>query len=142
VVLSDAHGQLPGGRRRSLDLHDLVLLLLATGMRIGEALALDWADLDLTADVPTVRVAATLVEPRRDAGTGQVFVEGLRRQPMTKTGATRILALPSAAVEMLQKRTIRSAAGEGSPVFARSGGVGCGRTISAPSSVQWLPARP
>jgi integrase len=54
----------------------VVLVLLGTGMRIGEALVLEWADLDLHADVPCVRVAATLVEPRRDAATGQVFVAG------------------------------------------------------------------
>ena len=44
----DACGSLVGGRARTPDLHDLVLLLLATGMRIGEALALQWSDLDLT----------------------------------------------------------------------------------------------
>ena len=78
-----------GGTRRTPDLHDVVLLLLGTGMRIGEALALEWTDLDLDADIPCVRVAATMVEPRRDAATGQVFVAGLHRQPMTKTGAAR-----------------------------------------------------
>ena len=75
----------PGERS---DLHDVVLLLLGTGMRIGEALALRWTDLDLDADIPCVRVDATMVEPRRDAATGQVFVAGLHRQPMTKTGAS------------------------------------------------------
>lgn len=119
----DAHGQLLGGRRRTPDLHDLMLLLLATGMRIGEALALEWADLDISAGVPTVRVAATLVEPRRDGSSGQVFVEALHRQPMTKTGATRVLALPWAAVEMLHRRRATArAAGERSPVFAHAGG--------------------
>ena len=93
-----------GGAPRSSDLHDVVLLLLGTGMRIGEALALEWADVDLDADIPCVRVAATLVEPRRDATSEQVFVAGLHRQPMTKTGAARTIALPCAAVEMLNRR--------------------------------------
>jgi integrase len=92
----DDRGRLLGGARRTPDLHDLVLVLLGTGMRIGEALALEWADLDLHADIPFVRVGATLVEPRRDVATGQVFVAGLHRQPMTKTGAVplRCRALP------------------------------------------------
>jgi integrase len=78
--------------RRTSDLHDVVLVLLGTGMRIGEALALRWTDVDLDADVPCVRVAATMIEPRRDAATGQLFVAELHRQPMTKTGATRSIA--------------------------------------------------
>ena len=39
-VARDARGLLLGGTRRTSDLHDLVLVLLGTGMRIGEALAL------------------------------------------------------------------------------------------------------
>ena len=60
--------------------------------------------LDLHADIPYVRVDATLVEPRRDAASGQVFVAGLHRQPMTKTGAARSIALPDAVVEMVNRR--------------------------------------
>lgn len=122
-VARDGNGLALGGRRRSPDLHDLVLLLLATGMRIGEALALQWTDVDLTAAVPTVRVAATVVEPRRDAATRQVFVEALHRQPLTKTGATRVIALPSAAVQMLHRRRAAMPHPEdGPPVFAHAGG--------------------
>jgi integrase len=122
-VARNGNGVALGGRRRTPDLHDLVLLLLATGMRIGEGLALQWADLALAAEVPTVRVAATLVEPRRDAGTGQEFVGRLHRQPMTKTGGVRRLALPSAAVEMLQRRRASaSAARDEAPVFAHARG--------------------
>jgi hypothetical protein len=58
-------------------------------MRIGEALALRWTDFDLKADIPCARVDATMVEPRRDAASGQVFVAGLHRQAMTKIGAAR-----------------------------------------------------
>jgi len=112
-----------GGTRRTPDLHDVMLVLLGTGMRIGEALALEWADLDLDADIPHVRVAATMVEPRRDAATGQVFVAGLHRQPMTKTGAARTIALPSTAVAMLNQRRARMVGEhDRQPVFAREGG--------------------
>jgi integrase len=121
-VARDGRGLGLGGARRTPDLHDVVLVLLGTGMRIGEALALEWADLDLHADIPYVRVAATLVEPRRDAATGQVFVAGLHRQPMTKTGATRTIALPCAAVEMLHRRRDPRRQHERQPVFAHAGG--------------------
>ena len=122
-VARDEAGLLLGGAPRSSDLHDVVLLLLGTGMRIGEALALEWTDLDLHADIPCVRVAATLVEPRRDAASGQVFVAGLHRQPMTKTGAARTIALPRAAVEMLNRRRAGSLSQhDRQPVFAHAGG--------------------
>ena len=48
-----------------------------------------------------------MVEPSRDAATGQVLVAGLHRQPMTKTGAARTIALPGAAAEMLNRRRDR-----------------------------------
>ena len=122
-VARDERGLMLGGARRTTDLHDVVLLLLGTGMRIGEVLALEWADVDLDSDVPCVRVAATMIEPRRDAASGQVFVAGLHRQPMTKTCAARTIALPCAAVQMLDRRR----AGlmrqhERQPVFAHVGG--------------------
>src|SRR5680860_1102199 len=60
-VARDERGLLLGGARRTPDLHDVVLVLLGTGMRIGEALALRWTDLDLHADIPYARVDATLV---------------------------------------------------------------------------------
>ena len=63
-VALDGRGLGLGGARRTRDLHDVVLVLLGTGMRIGEALALEWADLHVDADIPYVRVAATLVEPQ------------------------------------------------------------------------------
>jgi integrase len=122
-VARDERGLLMGGTRRTSDLHDVVLLLLGTGMRIGEALALRWTDLDSHADIPSVRVAATMVEPRRDAATGQVFVAGLHRQSTTKTGATRSIALPLVVVEMLKRRRPGEPAQfDRQPVFPHSGG--------------------
>ena len=64
-----------------------------------------------------------MVEPRRDAATGQVFVAGLHRQPMTKTGATRSIALPHAVVEMLHRRRAGTPTQQDrQPVFAHAGG--------------------
>lgn len=120
----DKQGRPTGGKRRSPDLHELVLFMLATSTRIGEALAVTWADVDLSADPATVHIGATLVEPRKDKATGQVFVAGLRRQPLTKGGRSRTLVLPDAAVKMLDERRKRTMwRRQTDPVFAnRHGG--------------------
>jgi len=101
-------------------------------MRIGEALALEWTDLDLHADIPCVHVAATLVELRRDAASGQVFVAGLHRQPMPKTGAARTIALPGAAVKMLTGVELGCGSTIGSRCSPMRAEVGCGRTTCGP----------
>jgi len=82
-------------RARRWDLPDLTRLMLATGCRIGEALAVGWSEVDL--DAGTVDVRWHLV---RRTGVG------LLRLPATKTGAKgeRLVPLPSWAVEMLRRR--------------------------------------
>src|SRR5512142_392894 len=49
------------GPRHTGDLADVVDLMLATGARIGEVLALRWEDLDLAAAHPTVTICGTIV---------------------------------------------------------------------------------
>lgn len=94
--------------RRALewDLPDLTLLMLATGMRIGEALAVGWDEVDLTAG--TVDVCWRLVRAK-----GQ----GLSRRASTKNGepGERLLPLPSWATAMLKRRKL--ATGGAGPVF-------------------------
>lgn len=51
-----------GGPKPTSRLADIVLLLAATGMRISEALAVRWQDVDLAATPPIVTVTGTLVE--------------------------------------------------------------------------------
>src|SRR3954468_3014069 len=88
-------------RAADLDLADLVDWMLATGCRIGEALALRYGSngdgrpiLDL--DARTWEVNATVVRVR---GTG------LTIQPRPKTNAGwRVIALPDAAVRVLANR--------------------------------------
>lgn len=114
----DKQGRRIAGKGRTPDVHELALFLLATGCRIGEALAVTWRDVDLSGDVPTVHVAATLVEPRKQAPKkdraenvieeGCVFVERLHRKPITKGGGERTLILPKAGVEMLNERRKRT----------------------------------
>lgn len=44
------------------DLADVVDVLLATGCRTGEVLAIRWKDLDLTSDIPSVNIVGTIVD--------------------------------------------------------------------------------
>lgn len=95
-------------RARSLDVPDLVDWMLATGCRIGEALALrhsangDGKPL-LDFEAKTWEVDATVV---------RVPKQGLIVQPRPKTAAGwRVVAVPDFAVDMLQARPAASADG-------------------------------
>lgn len=101
----DENGLRTGGKPRSPALAELVLFLLATGTRIGEALAVRWRDLDLAGEAtgfPTVHVCGTLVEPRKG------YVPQLHRQEIPKGREERTLILPDAAVDMLLARRKRT----------------------------------
>jgi integrase len=77
------------------DVPDLIGILVGTGMRIGEATALRWQDLDLQNG--TVDVNGTVIRLR---GQGTV------RQDNTKSeSGRRLLQLPIWCVEMLLRRT-------------------------------------
>lgn len=75
------------------DLPDLVRFMLATGVRIGEALAVCWSDVDL--DAATVTVDHTVI---------RVKGRGLVRKSTKTAAGERVLPLPSWAVEMLRRR--------------------------------------
>lgn len=110
------------GNERVSDLADPIDLLLATGARTGELLALQWTDVTLGAK-PVVRLTATAV---------QLPGTGLYRQERPKTDSSnRIVHLPPFAVEMLQRRR-RDAISEW--VFPSSHG-----TLRSPSNFrrQW-----
>jgi integrase len=81
-------------KARERDLPDLVDMLLATGLRVGEALAVTWDAVDISAG--TVEVGDTVI---------RVKERGLMIKPARKTRAGfRTLLLPSWAVEMLRLR--------------------------------------
>jgi integrase len=81
-------------RAVSWDIPNLIDMLAATGLRLGECLALTWDALDL--DVGTVEVRGTVV---------RVKGKGLVIKPAPKTAAGfRTLVLPSWCVEMLRLR--------------------------------------
>lgn len=98
------------------DLPDLTRFMLATGVRMGEALALQWEDVELeSADgVGLVRIEWTVVRVR---GNGLV-----RTDPKTST-SERTLPLPSWTVAMLDARwnlAVSDGATTASPVFPDS----------------------
>ena len=91
-------GRRPGEREATdWDLPDLTLMMLATGCRIGECLAIGWSEVDL--DGAAVDVRWRLV---RRTGVG------LLRLPSTKSGrkGERLIPLPSWAVTMLRRRRL------------------------------------
>lgn len=97
-------------RATTWDLPDLTRMMLATGCRIGECLAIGWTEIDL--DDAAVDVCWRLV---RRTGVG------LLRLASTKSGeeGERLIPLPSWAVTMLKRR--RLAIGPGvEPVFPDS----------------------
>lgn len=82
-------------------------LMLGSGTRIGEALALRWCDVDL--DDATITIEGTMVD---------ISGQGVTRQAFPKTSTSRrTLRLPPFAVQALRSRLPR-AAGPDSPVFA------------------------
>jgi len=75
------------------DLPDLTRFLLATGVRIGEALALLWSQVDFAAG--TVEVTHTVI---------RIKGEGLTRQRTKTRAGERLLPLPQWALSMLRAR--------------------------------------
>lgn len=80
------------------DLPDLVFFMLATGVRIGEALAVIWSEVDF--DAGTVQITSTLV---------RVKAEGLLRKGTKSRAGERTLPLPESAVAMLRRRFMAGA---------------------------------
>jgi integrase len=78
------------GPKSSGDIADIIEVMLATGARIGEVLALRWADIDMEARV--VDVNATI---KTESGVG-TYRRGLARP--------RLVALPERAALILQAR--------------------------------------
>jgi integrase len=118
------------GPHHTSDLADIVDLLLATGARIGEILAIRWQDLDLDGPTATLTISGTLV---------YVKGKGLFRQNWTKTDAGfRIIILPGFANRMLLRRRENKVANNLHAVFATRKG-----TWLSPNNVrrQWRQAR-
>lgn len=114
------------------DLPDLIRFMLATGVRIGEALGVLWGDVDL--DRRVVKIEATVIRVR---GVGLV------RKNTKSAASDRALRLPDWCVEMLRRR---KAGPPTAPVFPDSKGgfrdrsnVGRDlRTVRSGTTVAWF----
>lgn len=93
------------------DLPELTRFMLATGCRIGEALAVHWEDVDL--DNKTVAILCGVVRLENGAG--------LARTPTKTAAGERTLFVPGWAVDMLRNRQDRMQLYRG-PVFPPSRG--------------------
>ena len=78
------------------DLPELARFMLATGLRLGEALGVTWADLDLAAG--TVAVRRTII---------RVQGKGLVAKRVKSRASERGLILPPWCVELLRERRVR-----------------------------------
>jgi integrase len=93
------------------DLPELARFMLATGLRLGEALGVTWADVDLATGA--ISVGRTIV---------RVKGQGLVAKKVKSRASERGLLLPPWCVELLRARRVRLGAFDG-PVFpdARGG---------------------
>ncbi|MBX7134409.1 MAG: site-specific integrase [Fimbriimonadaceae bacterium] len=113
---------------RELDLADPVLVLMATGLRRSELLALRWEDFD--EEKATLSVAGKVVRAKG---------EGLKRLPEPKTDAGyRTVPLPKFAVTALKARRSRPFLGEQWVIFPSTAG-----TLRDPNNFgkQWRKVR-
>lgn len=95
---------------RRHDLPELARFMVATGVRLGEALGVTWGDVDLVSG--TVVVQRTIV---------RVTGKGLVAKRVKSRASERALLIPPWCVELLKARRVRRGGFEG-PVFPDSRG--------------------
>lgn len=86
------------GRPRSTDLGDVADMMIATGLRTGEVLALKWSDVNLGPTAATVTISHTIALGLDGRLTFQEF-------PKSES-SNRTLTLPPFAAEMLLRRRV------------------------------------
>lgn len=126
------------GPKSSSDMPDIIDLLLATGCRIGEVLALRWTDIDLSATPPTVAISGTI---KTETGKGTY-----RKSKPKSDASKRTIALAPFAVAVLLRRRVEQPPTQLNAVFATRNGtwhqVGNierrWRTIRADAGLDWV----
>lgn len=86
------------GRPPTQDLLDILDLLLATGARIGELLAVRWQDVDLEAG--TLTISGTIIS------TDEKPARLIRQTHPKNSTSRRLLLLPSFAIDALMRRRL------------------------------------
>lgn len=93
-------GKDKSGRRRVSDLADPVDMMLATGCRIGEVLAIHWEDIDFTVSPPRVDIRGTVIRTKAK----KIDIQAHPKSDHSKRG----LLLPEFAETMLMRRRLDS----------------------------------
>ena len=102
------------GPKASNDMSDIIDLMLATGARIGEVLALRWADVALDADRPSLTINGTIkTEPSK--GT-------YRKASPKSDSSVRTVVLPDFATTMLRRRQAAARENPNDAVFPTRNG--------------------
>ncbi|MGA8417671.1 MAG: tyrosine-type recombinase/integrase [Candidatus Dormiibacterota bacterium] len=142
-----AWGDVVGRLTAAVEGDELWVLMLTTGLRQGELLALRWRDIDLDAGRLAVTANSVRVTKRARDLLAIKSSEPMRGAPKTQR-SRRVVEMPSLAVEALQRHredtTVVSLDGR---VFARPDG----RTLAVQAvyngwhrllAPRWRPARP
>lgn len=105
------------------DVPELVRFMLGTGVRIGEALAVRWSDLDLDGSRTTPRGRDPRPAVEITGNVVRVRGHGLQRHGGKTATALRVLPLPEHLVTLLTARRDRlGVTALGAPVFATGDG--------------------
>jgi integrase len=97
------------GPKASSDLADIIDLMLATGARIGEVLAVRWADVALDATRPSLTINGTI---KTEAGKGTY-----RKTSPKSDASVRTVVLPGFAIAVLERRRAAAPGDPNAPVF-------------------------
>lgn len=116
------------------DLPELARFMLATGVRLGEALGVQWSDVDLGRGVVDITRTVSRVKGK-----------GLQAGRLKSRASYRILTLPLSCVELLRTRRVRLGAFDG-PVFPDARGgyrdvsntANAFRAVRSGSSMEWV----
>jgi integrase len=108
-----------GGRKRAQWLLDFVDVLIGTGARPNEVLAVRWRDVDLASQPARVEINGTVVElPGKQSDGG-----GLFRQPWPKTASGwRVLKVPNFTRDTLLRLSVNAIPNPGDLVFPNERG--------------------
>ncbi|GEO95208.1 tyrosine-type recombinase/integrase [Kocuria turfanensis] len=117
------------GHPRPKDLPAIIDVMLGTGARIGEVLALRWSDIDLGATPVRITINGTVVQ----------LAGGVMRQGVPKTSSSfRVVTVPGFVADALLARSVEEWPNDGDLVFPSSTG-----TLRWTNNVQrqWRAAR-